>query len=76
MRIRQRKDTDRDFFVFLRDTKGTRRVSVGNFYADSAGEAIDMAKRMYHGLFAGMETNSWQVDANEIQVARRVVAKG
>ena len=66
MRIRARKPTDRDFFVQLLDEKDKRKVAIGNFYAESAGEACDMARRKYHGLFESMETNSYTVTASEI----------
>ena len=73
MRLRQRRDTDRDFFVQMVSASEGRKVSVGNFYADSAGEACDMAKRQYPGLFVDMETRDWSVQASEVVVARRHV---
>jgi 1,2-phenylacetyl-CoA epoxidase PaaB subunit len=74
MRIRPRKKDDRDYFVRMVNSKTAQRVAVGNFYAQSAGEAIDMARKVYHGLFGGMETNTWSVQAEEI-IARRIVAE-
>jgi hypothetical protein len=72
-RIRKRKTTDRDFLVTLKSISTGQVVPVGVFYAESSGEAIDLAKKMYSGCFAGMETNDWMAQASA--VAQRVVAQ-
>jgi hypothetical protein len=72
-RIRKRRETDRDFLVTLKSISTGQVVPVGIFYAESSGEAIDLAKKMYRGCFDGMETNDWTAQASA--VAQRVVAK-
>lgn len=64
-RPRARRDSDRQFYVFMAEKGTTRRVSVGNFWAKSSGEAIAIAQKAYPGFFRNIETHAWIVDAKE-----------
>lgn len=60
---RKRRDSDREFFVQLHDSKSASRIAVGNFWASSELEAIEMAKLEYPGLFSRLETHTWNANA-------------
>jgi len=62
-RRRKRREGDREFFVRLLDDKSGARVAVGNFWAASESEAVTMAENEYPGLFHGLETHTWRVQA-------------
>lgn len=61
--VRKRRETDREFFVRLVDAASSQRIAIGNYWASSEMEAIDMAKLEYPGLFARLETHTWKPDA-------------
>lgn len=62
---RKRTDRDRDFFVYLKDKHSNMRIAVGNFWAMSPDEAIDVAMKTYPGFFTKLETRSLVAHADE-----------
>jgi hypothetical protein len=65
-KFRKRKDSDVEFFVYLIDNDSKRRVSVGNFWANTPGEAVAFAEHTYPGLFDNLQTKRWQAEAERV----------
>ena len=60
---RKRREGDREFFVRLYDSNSQARVAVGNFWAATESEAVEMAEREFPGLFSNLVTRTWSAQA-------------
>lgn len=73
-----KKDTDKLYFVRVRDTISGKRIAVGNYWAKDGGHAIARARQQYAGFFSGLETNTLVTEVEEIQnsaVVANVIAR-